>query len=73
MSGKTPVWDAESWRIYKRLLGYTKRYWVIGVVTVIGMALDGGSLAAFTQKLRPMIDDLFAKAAWRLSLRSCAR
>ncbi|MFK2876701.1 lipid A export permease/ATP-binding protein MsbA [Rhodanobacter hydrolyticus] len=61
MSGKTPVWDAESWRIYKRLLGYTKRYWMIGVVTVIGMALDGGSLAAFTQKLRPMIDDLFAK------------
>ncbi|HKR76405.1 MAG TPA: lipid A export permease/ATP-binding protein MsbA [Rhodanobacter sp.] len=61
MSGKTPVWDTESWRIYKRLLGYTKRYWAIGVITVLGMALDGGSLAAFTQKLRPMIDDLFAK------------
>ncbi|WP_343230030.1 lipid A export permease/ATP-binding protein MsbA [Rhodanobacter sp. DHG33] len=61
MSSKNPVWDAESWRIYKRLLGYTKRYWVIGVVTLIGMAVDGGGLAAFTQKLRPMIDDLFAK------------
>ena len=62
MSGKkTAVWDAQTWRVYKRLLGYTKRYWLVGLIALIGMVLDGGALAAFTQKLKPMIDDLFAK------------
>ncbi|WP_424682429.1 lipid A export permease/ATP-binding protein MsbA [Frateuria sp. YIM B11624] len=58
---KVGIWDAQTLRVYKRLLGYTRRWWVIGVVAILGMALDGGALAAFTQKLRPMIDDLFAK------------
>jgi subfamily B ATP-binding cassette protein MsbA len=58
---KVAIWDAQTLRVYKRLLGYTRRWWPIGVVAILGMALDGGALAAFTQKLRPMIDDLFAK------------
>jgi len=58
---KVAIWDAETLRVYKRLLGYTRRWWVIGVVAVVGMALDGGALAAFTGKLQPIIDDLFAK------------
>ena len=58
---KVALWDAETVRVYKRLLGYTRRWWVIGVVAVLGMALDGGALAAFTKKLQPIIDDLFAK------------
>ena len=62
MSGrKIAVWDVQTWRVYKRLLGYTKRYWLVGLIALIGMVLDGGALAAFTQKLKPMIDDLFAK------------
>ncbi|MGN2249966.1 lipid A export permease/ATP-binding protein MsbA [Frateuria sp. GZRe14] len=58
---KAAVWDAETLRVYKRLLGYTRRWWVVGVIAIVGMAVDGGALAAFTQKLRPMIDELFAK------------
>jgi len=58
---KSGAWDAESWRIYKRLLGYSARYWPIGLIALVGMLLDGGGIALFTNLLRPMIDDLFAK------------
>ena len=58
---KSGVWDAESWRIYKRLLGYSARYWPIGLIALVGMLVDGGGLALFTGLLKPMIDDLFAK------------
>lgn len=62
MSGKkVAIWDAHTRHIYKRLLGYTKRFWVVGVIAVIGMAIDGGGLAAFTKLLVPMIDKLFAE------------
>lgn len=62
MSGsKVPLWGAETRRVYGRLLGYTRRYWLIGVVAMLGMALDGGGLVAFTDKLKPIIDQLFAK------------
>jgi subfamily B ATP-binding cassette protein MsbA len=60
-SQKTGVWDAESWRIYRRLLGYTRRYWAVGLITLVGMAVDGGGLVLFTKLLQPMIDQLFAK------------
>ncbi|UGB39385.1 lipid A export permease/ATP-binding protein MsbA [Frateuria soli] len=60
-AGKVAIWDAETLRVYKRLLGYTRRWWLIGAIAIVGMAIDGGALAAFTQKLRPMIDELFAK------------
>ena len=58
---KSGVWDAETWHIYKRLLGYSARYWPIGMIALVGMLLDGGGLALFTGLLKPMIDDLFAK------------
>ena len=58
---KVAVWDAQTLRVYKRLLGYTRRWWMVGAIAIVGMAVDGGALAAFTQKLRPMIDELFAK------------
>ena len=60
-SAKTGVWDAASWRVYKRLLAYSGRYWPIGLIALVGMIADGGGLALFTNLLRPMIDDLFAK------------
>ena len=58
---KAGAWDGESWHVYKRLLGYSARYWPIGLIALIGMLLDGGGIALFTNLLRPMIDDLFAK------------
>jgi ATP-binding cassette, subfamily B, bacterial MsbA len=60
-SAKVGVWDAQTRRVYKRLLGYTRRYWAVGVIAVVGMAVDGGALAMFTKLLRPMFDELFAK------------
>ncbi|MEP6897461.1 MAG: lipid A export permease/ATP-binding protein MsbA [Rhodanobacter sp.] len=57
----TGIWNAESWSVYKRLLGYSGKYWAIGLVALAGMILDGGGLALFTNLLQPMIDDLFAK------------
>ena len=61
MSGrKAGLQDAQSWAIYKRLLGYTRRYWPVAVITVVGMAVEGGALAVFTQLLKPMIDQMFA-------------
>jgi subfamily B ATP-binding cassette protein MsbA len=58
---KTRVWDAETWRVYRRLLGYTQRYWAMGVAALLGMAIDGAGLAVFTKLLQPMFDQLFAK------------
>ncbi|MHB1059702.1 MAG: lipid A export permease/ATP-binding protein MsbA [Rhodanobacter sp.] len=58
-SGKTGVWDAESRRVYARLLGYTRPYWAVGLLALLGMAVDGGGLAVFTNLLRPMFDQLF--------------
>lgn len=60
-NAKTGVWDAASWQVYKRLLAYSGRYWPIGLIALVGMIVDGGGLAFFTNLLRPMIDDLFAK------------
>jgi len=62
MTGKkVAIWDAHTRQIYKRLLGYTRRFWVVGVIAIIGMAIDGGGLAVFTKLLVPMIDKLFAE------------
>jgi len=60
-STKVSLWNAESRRTYKRLLGYSARYWPVALITIIGFAVDGGCLAIFTDKLRPIIDDLFSK------------
>jgi subfamily B ATP-binding cassette protein MsbA len=54
------VWDAETLRVYRRLLGYTRRWWPMGAIAVVGMALDGAGLAVFTNLLRPLLDQLFA-------------
>jgi ATP-binding cassette, subfamily B, bacterial MsbA len=55
---KVALWDAESRRVYKRLLGYSARYWGVILVSIIGFAVDGGALAYFTSKLQPIMDKL---------------
>ncbi|MHA6203188.1 lipid A export permease/ATP-binding protein MsbA [Dyella soli] len=62
MSGnKVAIWDAHTRQIYRRLLGYTARFWIVGVIAIVGMIIDGGGLAVFTKLLVPMIDKLFAE------------
>ncbi|RUL79791.1 lipid A export permease/ATP-binding protein MsbA [Dyella choica] len=60
-SGKISLWGAESRRTYRRLLGYSGRYWPVILVTIVGFAVDGGCLAFFTNELQPIIDKLFVK------------
>ncbi|MCW8808474.1 MAG: lipid A export permease/ATP-binding protein MsbA [Rhodanobacter sp.] len=52
--------DTHSWLVYKRLLGYTRPFWIVVLVTLVGMAVEGGALAVFTRLLQPMIDQMFA-------------
>lgn len=60
-AGKKPaLWDAHTRRVYGRLLGYTRRHAGIGLLAVVGMAVDGAGLAVFTKLLQPMFDQLFA-------------
>ncbi|HWU78280.1 MAG TPA: lipid A export permease/ATP-binding protein MsbA [Rhodanobacter sp.] len=59
MNAETAAPDSGSWPTYKRLLGYTRHYWAIGLVAFVGMLVDGGGLALFTGLLKPMIDNLF--------------
>ncbi len=44
---------------YRRLLGYSGRYWPIAIVSFIGMVFDAGCGAMFTYLIAPMLDDLF--------------
>lgn len=55
---KVALWDASSRQIYKRLLGYSARYWPVILIAVIGFAVDGGALALFTSALQPIMDTL---------------
>ncbi|WP_199099221.1 lipid A export permease/ATP-binding protein MsbA [Dyella sp. ASV21] len=55
---KVALWDAKSRQVYKRLLGYSARYWPVILISMIGFAVDGGALAYFTSKLQPIMDKL---------------
>jgi subfamily B ATP-binding cassette protein MsbA len=52
---------AQTWRVYRRLLGYLVPYRWIGVGTIVGLILDALGQTAFVQFIKPMIDDLFVK------------
>jgi ATP-binding cassette, subfamily B, bacterial MsbA len=58
-SKKVSVWDARTWQIYKRLLGYTRRFRTAGYIAIVGMIVDPICLSVFTNSLQPMIDGLF--------------
>lgn len=47
--------------VYKRLWGYTKRYWFMFVVGVIGVSLDAGMQAVFIGFVEPLIDRVFVE------------
>ena len=44
---------------YRRLLGYSARYWPIAIVAAVGMVFDAACGSAFTLVIKPMLDDLF--------------
>jgi len=57
-SPKVKIWDVQTWRAYRRLLGYSARYWPVGVLALLGMVIESGCLAGFTRLLQPLIDQL---------------
>ncbi len=51
--------------VFRRLLGYSRRYlWLIGLA-IAGMALDAACTAGFTALMRPLLDEGFAGDDWR--------
>ncbi|MFO1517717.1 MAG: lipid A export permease/ATP-binding protein MsbA [Lysobacterales bacterium] len=55
MSGQAPSATAT----YRRLLGYTTRYWPVAFVALLGMVTDAGCMTVFARVIKPMLDDLF--------------
>lgn len=47
------------WRAYRRLLGYTRRFWPVLLAALIGMLIEAGAAGAFTWLMRPLIDGTF--------------
>ena len=51
--------SASPWSTWRRLLGYSSRYWPIAILAAIGMIFDAACGSAFTLIIKPMLDDLF--------------
>lgn len=45
--------------VYKRLWTYTRKYWVMFVVGIVGVSLDAGMQAVFIGFVKPLIDRVF--------------
>ena len=45
--------------VYKRLWGYTRRYWLMFVVGIVGVSIDAAMQAAFVKFMEPLIDRVF--------------
>lgn len=45
--------------IYRRLWGYTRRYWPMFLLGLLGVSLDAGMQAAFVKFMGPLIDRVF--------------
>ncbi len=46
---------------YRRLLGYSARYWPLAIIAFLGMTFDAGCGALFTYLIKPMLDGLFGE------------
>jgi subfamily B ATP-binding cassette protein MsbA len=47
------------WRTYRRLLGWSRRYWPLLGLAVVGMAVEAGAAGGFTAMMEPIIDETF--------------
>ena len=45
--------------VYKRLWGYTRKYWLMFAVGILGVSLDAAMQAAFIRFVEPLIDRVF--------------
>ena len=49
----------DSWQLYKRIFGFIRPYWRLGVVAIICMVLAAGGQAAFAWIIQPLVDGTF--------------
>jgi subfamily B ATP-binding cassette protein MsbA len=45
--------------VYKRLWGYTRKYWWMFLIGVVGVCIDAGMQAVFIKFVQPLIDRVF--------------
>jgi len=45
--------------VYKRLWGYTRKYWVMFTIGILGVSLDAAMQAVFIRFVEPLIDRVF--------------
>ena len=53
------VTPGQSFIIYKRILGFLKPYWKLGLLAVVAMVLAAAAQAAFAWIVQPMVDGTF--------------
>lgn len=62
----------DSWPIYKRLLGYSRKHWKFMAVASVGIGIEALSAGGFSMLMKPMIDETFVaqhtKVNWLLPL-----
>jgi subfamily B ATP-binding cassette protein MsbA len=47
--------------VYRRLWGYTRKYWLMFLVGIVGVSVDAGMQALFIKFIEPLIDRVFWK------------
>ena len=45
--------------VYRRLWGYTRQYWFMFLIGIVGVSLDAGMQALFIKFIEPLIDRVF--------------
>jgi len=59
---------APVWPIYKRLLGYTRAYWVFMVAAVVAMAIEALAGYSFTRLMEPLVNRGFVNPEPRMAV-----
>jgi len=59
---------APVWPIYKRLLGYTRSYWVFMVAAVVAMAIEALAGYSFTRLMEPLVNRGFVNPEPRMAV-----
>jgi subfamily B ATP-binding cassette protein MsbA len=59
MSRNSRIDWAQTWKVYRRLLGYLVPYRWTGIGTMVMMVIDALCLTLFVRAIKPMIDGLF--------------
>lgn len=60
--------SASGWQVYRRLLGYSRRYRFVLAGAVVGMLIEAAAGAGFTALMKPIVDETFIARNGGLSL-----